>query len=173
MELMALYKGDFLWYTLSVSSVEGFSHYGDHSFPTWCNLITVDLGIPRLCPRGAGAEYQPGTSCLRRQEHQTRQMAHKSWRCMHRGDGRPSSGEHTVSRWAEGASTLALWVGNWCHTGWAGRENMEHGFHIVSKHFKVRCYSMQELSFGEYLICIKVTTFFTVSQCKPYGRAPT
>jgi len=30
-----------------------YTHYGDHSVPTWCNLITVDLGIPRLCPRGA------------------------------------------------------------------------------------------------------------------------
>lgn len=30
-----------------------FSHYGDHSVPTWCNLITVDLGTPRQRPRWA------------------------------------------------------------------------------------------------------------------------
>lgn len=55
-------------------------------------------------PTQSSAECQPGTSCLRRQEHQMRQMAHKSWRCVHGVDGRPSSGEHTASRWAEGAS---------------------------------------------------------------------
>ena len=60
--------------------------------------------MPRQCPRRAGAECQPGTSCLRRQEHQMRQMAHKSWRCVRGVDGRPSSGEHAASRWAEGAS---------------------------------------------------------------------
>lgn len=46
-------KRSILWYTLSVSCVEGLSHYGDHSVPTWCNLITVDLGMPRQCPRRA------------------------------------------------------------------------------------------------------------------------
>lgn len=44
---------DILWYTLSVSCIEGFLHYGDHSAPTWCNLITVDLGMPMQCPRSA------------------------------------------------------------------------------------------------------------------------
>lgn len=56
----------------------------------------------------SGAEYQPGTSCLRRREHQTRQMAHKSWRCVLAVDGRPSSREReresSMSRWAEGAA---------------------------------------------------------------------
>lgn len=48
---MLTWNTDSLWYTLSVSGVQGFLHYGDHSVPTWCNLITVDLGMPRQCPR--------------------------------------------------------------------------------------------------------------------------
>lgn len=50
------------------------------------------------------AGCQLGTSCLKRQEHQMRQMAHKSWRYARGVNGRPSSGERTVSRWARAAS---------------------------------------------------------------------
>lgn len=80
------------------------------------------------------AERQPGTSCLRRQEHQTRQMAHKSWRCVHSVTGRPFSGEHTVSRWAEGASAQqhdpwmlcqSDWEAAWCHRGRIWSEDTE------------------------------------------------
>lgn len=42
-----------VFFDSSVFCVEGFVHYGDHSVPAWCNLITVDLGIPRQCPRRA------------------------------------------------------------------------------------------------------------------------
>lgn len=36
-----------------MSCFEGFLRYGYHSVPTCCNLITVDLGMPRQCPRRA------------------------------------------------------------------------------------------------------------------------
>lgn len=120
-------------------------------------------------PTQSSAEHQLGTSCLRRQEHQTRQMAHKSWRCVHSVDGRPSSGEHTVSRWAEGASAQqhepwthyhSDWETAWCHRGRIRRENTEDCFRsvtmfalskLVSQHFKVWFHSVQELVF---LLCL-------------------
>lgn len=50
MKCMRTWNWDIHWF-FSVSCVQGFFYYyGGHSAPTWCNLITVDLGMPKQCP---------------------------------------------------------------------------------------------------------------------------
>lgn len=79
--------------------------HSDRSALARLNLITVDLGIARELPCRAVQAASWEHPVLKEEEHQTRQMAHKSWRSVRSVNRRPSSGKFTVSRWATASAS--------------------------------------------------------------------
>lgn len=116
---LTIFKINIIWNacSLSVCVLKVFGIM-ETSVPTWCNLITVDLGMRRQCPRRAVQNAS--------REHPVlgdRNIRCDRWLINHGGACTVTMGglplESTLwSRWAEGASAQQHEPWTHCHCDW-------------------------------------------------------